>query len=113
MDLTNGVRNFRGRDAVTNTPASHRISFRHRVDHDGSFAHAVELGHRDVFDLSAFAWIKNVLVDLVREAEGVELDAKSGDEFHLVACENFSRRIIWIANDDRFRLLVERSAQLI
>src|ERR1043166_248177 len=59
------------------------------------------------------ARVKNVLVDLIREAERVELLAEAGYEFHLIARENFSGRIIRIANDDRFRLLVERRSQLV
>ncbi len=108
MNLPDRARDLRRRDTVTDTPASDGISFRHRVDYDSSLAHPVELGHRDVFDLCAVTRIKNVLVDLVSEAKRVKLLAKPGNEFHLTAGKNFACRIIRIADDDGFRLFVER-----
>src|SRR4051794_20167960 len=107
MDLTNRAGDFRWRNTVTNPPSSHRISFRHRIHDHGPVAHSFDLRHRDVRDLCAFAWIEDVLVDFVREAERVELLTKTSDEFHLVASENLARRIVWVANDNRPGLCIE------
>ena len=108
MHFTNTARDLGRRDAVTHSPTRDRVSLRHRVHDDCSFAHAVELGHRDVFDLCAFTRVENVLVNLIGEAECIELLTKSGNELHLFETKDFSRGIVGIANDDRFGLLVER-----
>src|SRR6476469_7795359 len=107
MNFANAVCDLRRSDAVTNTPASHRISLRHRVDDHSSIPHATELGHRNVFDVGAFARIKNMLVNLVGEAERVKLLTEAGDKLHLIASENFSGRIVWIADDDRLGFLIK------
>src|SRR5215211_7176541 len=99
MYLANRARDLRRGYAITNAPTGHRISFRHRVNDDCAFPHAVELGHRDVFDLGAVARVEDVFVNLIREAKRIELLAEPGDKLHLVASENFSSRIIRIAND--------------
>src|ERR1041385_9342475 len=113
MALANRAGDLGWRDAITNAPARHGISFRHRVYDDRSLSHTVELGHRDMFDLGVFTWIENVLVDLIGKAKRVNLLAKFGDEFHLVAIEYFARRIIRIADDNRFGVFIERRSQLV
>ena len=64
-------------------------------------------------NLSSLAWVKNVFVNFVSEAERVELLTESGDEFHLIARENFARWIIGITDDDRFSFVIECRAQLV
>src|ERR1044072_6847004 len=113
MYFANRARDLGRCDAVTNTPASHGVRLRHRVDDNGSISHAVELGHRDVCVLSALARIKNVLVDLVSEEKRIELLTEPRNELHLITTKNFSGRIVWIADDDGFRFLIERGSQLV
>src|SRR2546425_1648465 len=112
MYFANRACYFRAGDAVTDAPTGDRIRFRHRIDDHRAIAHPSDLGHRDVLDFGGIAWIQNVFVDLVGEAEGVELATESADKFHFVASENFSCRIVGIADDDRFGFWIERGAQL-
>src|SRR6185369_5343433 len=107
MDLANSARDVWWSEAVADAPTSYRIGFRHRINNHCSVAHAVDLGHRDVLNFGADAWIENVFVDLVSETKRVKLLAESGDEFHFVTGENFSRRIIWVANNDCLGVFVE------
>ena len=56
--------------------------------------------------------VRDVFVDLVREAEGVVLFAQVRDELHLLAAEHLPRRVVRIADDDGLCTFVEGSAQL-
>src|ERR1051325_11889224 len=104
MDLANRPGYFRRRDAIADAPTGNRIRLGHGVDDNRAFAHALELGHRDMFYFRAWARIKNVFVNFVSEAERVKLAAQLRDELHLRASENFAGRIIGITDDDRFRI---------
>ena len=60
-----------------------------------------------------FGVVDNVLVDLVSEAQRIKLFAQPGDEFHLVSCEDFSCRIVWIADYDRLCFFIEGGPKLV
>src|SRR5687768_3981460 len=107
MNFANRARYLGGCNAVTDSPTSNRISFRHRVDDHGALTHPVNLCHRDMLYLCALARIENMFVDLVREAERVKFLAKSGDKFHLFTTEDFPGGVVWITNDNRFGVGVE------
>src|ERR1700686_285465 len=98
MHLANGAGNFRRGNAVAAPPARYRISLGHRVDDHRAAAHALDLSHRDMRDLSSCAWVKNVLVDRISEAERIKLAGQAGDEFHFVAGENLAGGIVRIAD---------------
>jgi RND family efflux transporter MFP subunit len=113
VNFSNSVCYFRRRYTVANTPTCDRISFRHRIHDDCALTHSVDLGHRDVTNVGAVARIQNVFVDLVGEAQRIEFLAKTGDVFHLVPGKDFARRIIRIANNDRFSFIAECRSQFV
>ena len=53
-----------------------------------------------------------MFVYFVGEAKGIELLTKRSDEFHFRARKNLTRRIVWIAEDDGSRPVIESGAQL-
>jgi hypothetical protein len=49
-----------------------------------------------------------VFVDLISKTEGIKLTTKTGNVLKLVAGKDFSCGIVWIADNDRFGVRVER-----
>ena len=55
--------------------------------------------------------IQNVLVDLIRDREHIELHAQITNQLQLRPRKNFPRRIVRRIQNDRLRILVERRPQ--
>src|SRR5215813_12573788 len=63
--------------------------------------------------LGADARVKDVLVNLVREAKRVELLTERCDEFHFGAREDLAGGIVGIAENDGAGLLIKSGSQLV
>ena len=79
MNLSDRRCDIRRSDAPTDSPACDRIGFRHRIHNDGPLSHSGQVRHADVFRrLFTVGSEENVLIDLVGEAQRVDLFAEIG-----------------------------------
>lgn len=77
------------------------------MDRHRPFRHPRERREGDVL-----AFVDDVLVDIVREGDDIELLAQVGHELQLLAREHLARRVMRRVDDDASGLLVERGAKL-
>jgi hypothetical protein len=94
VHLTDRRGDLRRRDAITDTPARYRISFRQRIYNDRPLAHTVQRRHANVFGPLFFqSHIRNpgskivcdMFVNLIRKRQRVKLSAQAGDKLEFVA----------------------------
>ena len=109
MHLADGVGQLGAGEDVAEPPAGDAEGLGQAADGDGAVVHARERGHRDVL----VGVVEDVLVDLVGDAERVELLAEPGDQLQLGAAEHLAAGIVRRVDDDRARPRREGGAELV
>src|SRR5437879_8983370 len=108
MHLAEGVRTLRRRARVRQPPAGDAVGRGETVNGHRPIAHAVEGG-----DAQMLAAVDEMLIDLVRDRQRVELLAETGDERQLVPGVDLPGRVVWSVDDDRPGAGIEGPAQLV
>ena len=101
-------RQLRRRDQPAHAPAGHAEGLGSAADGDRALLHSGQRRDRNVP-----AGVDEMLVDLVRQADGVVLFAEVGDQLQLFLRVDLAGRVVRRVDDDRPGALCEGSAQLV
>src|SRR5580704_1792526 len=108
MNFANRICDRRRRHRPPHPPSCHAVTLRQTINRDRSLAHTFEARHRNVLR----AVVKNMLVDLIRDGQNVELNTQIANQFQFAACENLASRIVGRVENYRFGPMMKSRTQL-